>query len=213
MHENLSYDGSYGPWVPYATGGKGHRPKFPMGGRVLGTVRTNSRGLARSRTPKAVVSPTKRSPTGDQGLGLRGTSSQSRWSLNQLLARPRVPGRHRRWVPEPAFLFPKNEHATGMSRALCQGAPKPPGKAAPSLVTWSRAKVGPWAVPGVPWSPQRPGECNPTETLPEGPHCHPGICTPTFRRLQPGYKARARRGVSGTGRGCCTWPHKLFRPP
>ena len=30
---------------------------------------------------------------------------------------------------------PKNEQATGMSRTLCQEAPKPPGRAAPSLAT------------------------------------------------------------------------------
>lgn len=43
----------------------------------------------------------------------------------------------------PAFLFPKNRQATGMSRTLCQGALKPPAIAAPSLVTWSGAKAAP----------------------------------------------------------------------
>lgn len=46
----------------------------------------------------------------------------------------------------PAFLFPKNRQATGMSRTLCQGAQKPPASAVPSLVTWSRPK---WALGSV----------------------------------------------------------------
>lgn len=67
----------------------------------------------------------------------------------------------------PAFLFPKNGQATGMSRTLCQGALKPPASPAPRLVTWSRAKAGPGRARcagggGFSW---RRGEWNPTGAL------------------------------------------------
>lgn len=81
----------------------------------------------------------------------------------------------------PAFLFPKNRQATGMSRTLCQGAPKPPATAAPSVVTWSRAKVGPQTVPGVLWSSRQRGEGNPVGALAPGPHAPAGMCTPALR--------------------------------
>lgn len=179
-----------------AIGLKSHRPKFSMGGRALETVGTNSRGLAGSpRRPEALLSPhqhtpcPKQSPAGDPGLGLRGMSSRSRWRLHRFLARPRAPRRHRRWVPVPAFLFPKNEQATGMSRTLCQEAPKPPGSAAPGLATWARTNMGRWVPPGVLWSPGQPESGIPAGALAEGSLSHPDTCTRAFGLPQPGSQA------------------------
>lgn len=164
-----------------------------MGGRALGTVGTNSSGSP--RRPEALLSPhqhtpcPKRSPAGDAGLGLRGTSSQSRWRLHHFLARPRAPRRHRRWVPVPAFLFPKNEQAAGMSRTLCQEAPKAPWKCSSSLATWARTNTGRRAPPGVLWSPGRPESGSPAGALAEGSLSHPDTCTLALRLPQPGSQA------------------------
>lgn len=139
-----------------------------MGPRVFRGSESQQRGLAGlSRRPEAGVPPSHISSqtilSRGPGPGIGRPVQPGRWRLNQLLARPRTPGHHRRWVLVPAFLFPKNGQATGMSRTLCQGALKPPASPAPRLVTWSRAKAGPQALSGVGWSSWQRGEWNPTE--------------------------------------------------
>lgn len=84
--------------------------------------------------------------------------------------------------------------------------PKAPGSITPSLVTWSRAEVGPCAVPGVLWSPRQPGEWNPMGALAEGPLSHPGTCTPAFGIPQLGYKARGRGGLLAPGEAAAQQP-------
>lgn len=89
----------------------------------------------------------------------------------------------------PAFLFPKNEQATGMSRTLCQEAPKPPGSAAPNLATWARTDMGRWAPPGVLRPPGQPESGVPQGALAEGSFPHPDACTRAFGLPRPGSQA------------------------
>lgn len=109
----------------------------------------------------------------------------------------------------PAFLFPKNRQATGMNRTLCQGAPKPPQSAAPSLMTdlvW--AKVGPGQCQ-VFSGPPGSQEWNPTGTLAEGPHSPPRAVQPCFCNLSGGQRTRD----AGTGRSCSIAPCPLSLRP
>lgn len=101
----------------------------------------------------------------------------------------------------PAFLFPKNGQATGMSRTLCQGALKPPASPAPRLVTWSRAKAGPGRARcaggggGVLMAAGRM-EPHRSPSLRSSPsHCRDAH--PSFLLLQPGNKARGTWGGGG----------------
>lgn len=68
----------------------------------------------------------------------------------------------------PAFLFPENQQATGMSCTLCQGAREAPRQSGSQPGDTVQAQSGPWTVPGVLWSSWRPGEWNPTGALAEG---------------------------------------------
>lgn len=168
-------------------------------------------------SPDASMSFPKLSPEGEQGLGLRGWDSEACPTRADGDSINSLPGPGRQDVTGDGslcqpFCFPRNEQATGMSRTLCQGAPKPPGSAAPSLVTWSRAKVGPWTVPGVLRSHGSQENRIPWEPYLKVLTPHPGTCTPAFRLLQLGSKARGRKGITGSRMGCCTAVCDFFRP-
>lgn len=163
-----------------------------MGGRALGTVRANSRGLASSLKRPEAVPPTQHSstfPNCAQELGLRHVPSQGGWRLNPFLARPRAPGCHRRWVLVPAFLFlqlyPSGPFRQGPHPP--PGVPKPPTSAAPSLGTSGPRRALGSARCAMVLIVARRAE-DPMGAGAEGPHySHPGVCTPASALLQPGW--------------------------
>lgn len=164
-----------------------------MGGRVLGTVGTNSSGSP--RRPEALLSPhqhtpcPKRSPAGDSGLGLRGMSSQSRWETPPLSCQAQGAKTSQEMGPCASLSISQERAGHRNEPHPLPRGPQAPWKCSSSLATWARTYTGRWAPPGVLWSPGQPESGSPAGALAEGSLSHPDTCTLAFRLPQPGSQA------------------------
>lgn len=134
-----------------------------MGGRALGTVGTNSgawlahrRALSATALPPAHHALPQTVPRRAPGAGTQKHVQLEQMETSPLSRQAQGAGTPQEMGPCASLSVSQNKQATGMSRTLCQEAPKP-WSAAPNLATWARTDMGRWAPPGVlqPPGPQR----------------------------------------------------------